>query len=99
MSRRIVPEKSARVNGHWFRAHASNIRIPEQVSLICFNDEYFCDIVSPPLTTIGAPLGKMGEFAAQMLLKQIEKPQDYKSEYIKLKQNLITRASTAKPFS
>ena len=79
-------------------APALNIQIPEQVSLICFNDEYMCDIVKPGLTTIGAPSREMGTLAAEILLKQIELPGDErKGQCAKLHQHLIIRSSTAKP--
>jgi DNA-binding LacI/PurR family transcriptional regulator len=77
-----------------------DIQIPEQVSLVCFNDEYFCDIVKPPLTTMGIPSGKMGELAAQMLLKQLETPEGERvAECIKLREELTIRASTVRPVS
>jgi len=75
-----------------------NIQIPDQVSLMCFNDEYMCDIVKPALTTIGAPSRQMGKLAAQILLKQIELLAcERKGQTIKLKQHLIVRSSTTRP--
>lgn len=77
-------------------AHQCRIRIPEQVSLICFNDDYLCDIVTPPLTTVGVPGRRMGEVAAEMLLRQIELPREqYTPRHLRLSQDLIIRASTA----
>jgi LacI family transcriptional regulator len=78
-------------------AHTLDIQIPRQVSLICFNDEYLCSIVTPALTTIGVPLRQMGRLAAEKLLKGIESPQDYRPECIKLSQDLKIRASTIPP--
>ncbi|MBN1125108.1 MAG: LacI family DNA-binding transcriptional regulator [Sedimentisphaerales bacterium] len=80
-------------------APASNIQIPEQVSLMCFNDEYLCDIVKPGLTTIGAPSRDMGKLAAEILLTQIKLPAEERCrQQIELHQHLIIRSSTAKPF-
>ncbi len=76
-------------------AHMLDIQIPRQVSLICFNDEYLCNIVTPPLTTIGVPSREMGRIAAEMLLKRLQSPADYKPECVKLSQDLIVRSSTA----
>jgi DNA-binding LacI/PurR family transcriptional regulator len=79
-------------------APALNIAIPEQVSLLCFNDEYLCDIVKPALTTIGAPSREMGKLAAQLLLEQIElPPEERRGRTVKLQQHLIIRASTTRP--
>jgi DNA-binding LacI/PurR family transcriptional regulator len=71
------------------------IQIPRQVSLICFNDEYLCSIVSPPLTTVAVPSRQMGQIAANMLLKRLQSPADFHPECVKLPQNLVVRASTA----
>jgi len=75
-------------------AHTLDIQIPKHVSLICFNDEYLCNVVTPSLTTIGVPLRQMGRIAAQELLKHLQSPQDYSPQCIKLSQELVRRAST-----
>jgi LacI family transcriptional regulator len=78
-------------------AHILDIQIPKQVSLVCFNDEYLCDIVTPALTCVGVPARQMGRVAAQILLKQLESPEKFKTERVKLSQDLIVRSSTAPP--
>ncbi len=81
-------------------ANILNIEIPKQVSLVCFNDEKLCDLVVPPLTTVGVPSAKMGQVAAELLLKQIESPKEKcPPECIKLQEDLIIRSSTAEPLS
>lgn len=75
-----------------------NIQIPDQVSLICFNDEYFCDIVKPSLSTLGIPSQYMGELAAELLLKNLRLPPEERVvECIKLPLELTIRSSTARP--
>jgi LacI family transcriptional regulator len=80
-------------------AHTLEIQIPRQVSLICFNDEYLCSIVTPPLTTIAVPSRQMGQIAATILLKHLQSPADYHPECVKLSQNLVVRSSTAAPLN
>jgi len=75
-------------------AHTLEIQIPSHVSLVCFNDEYLCSIVSPPLTTVAVPSRQMGQIAADMLLKCLESPADFLPQCVKLPQNLVVRAST-----
>ncbi len=78
-------------------ANVLNIKIPQQVSLMCFNDEYLCDLVVPPLTTVGVPSRQMGQVAAELLISQIESAKDQRpAEHIKIQQELIIRDSTAK---
>ncbi len=78
-------------------AHTLDIQIPKQVSLICFNDEYMCNIVTPPLTTIYVSSRQMGRVAAKMLLEHLQSPADYSPECVKLPKDLIVRSSTARP--
>jgi LacI family transcriptional regulator len=78
-------------------AHILDIQIPRQVSLICFNDEYMCNIVTPPLTTVCVSSRQMGRVAATMLLEHLQAPSDYCPECVKLSQDLIVRSSTAGP--
>lgn len=81
-------------------AHILNIEIPRQVSLMCFNDESLCDLVVPPLTTVGVPSRQMGQVAAELLLEQIESPKERRFPgCIKLQEDLIIRSSTAVPLS
>jgi LacI family transcriptional regulator len=76
-------------------ANILEINIPSQVSMVCFNDEYLCSIVTPPLTTVAVPSRQMGQIAADMLLKRLKYPADFRSECVKLQQSLIVRASTS----
>jgi LacI family transcriptional regulator len=65
---------------------------------MCFNDESICDLVVPPLTTVGVPSREMGKIAAELLLKKIESPQEaLVPECVKLKEDLVIRSSTARP--
>ncbi|MCI5801361.1 MAG: LacI family DNA-binding transcriptional regulator [Oscillospiraceae bacterium] len=48
------------------------IKIPEDISLIGFDDLFFSDVLQPPLTTVAQPLDKMAR-AAMLRLSQILK--------------------------
>jgi LacI family transcriptional regulator len=75
-------------------ANMLEIQIPKQVSLLCFNDEYLCSIVAPPLTTVAVPSRQMGQIAANLLLRHLRSPSEYHPECVKLSQDLIVRSST-----
>jgi DNA-binding LacI/PurR family transcriptional regulator len=79
-------------------AHTLNINIPEQLSLICFCDEYANRIMSPGLTFIDLCSEKMGRIAAEMLLDQIQSPTRSKPRRIVLHETLVIRNTTARPF-
>ena len=48
----------------------AGFRVPEDVSLIGFDDVELSSIVRPPLTTIRQPTYDMGQAAVEILLKQ-----------------------------
>ena len=53
-------------------ARECGLRIPDDISIIGFDDIPQSSIIYPKLTTIRQPLEQMGQVAAKMLLEQIE---------------------------
>ena len=51
------------------------LRIPEDVSVISFNDTPLSILTEPPLTSVTAHLEVMGEMAVKMLLDRLDDPQ------------------------
>ena len=49
-----------------------NIKIPEDVAIVSFNDEPICTIVTPTLTSVSQPTFEMGKMAMSLLINQIE---------------------------
>lgn len=47
------------------------VRIPEEVSIIGFDDMPICDILEPPLTTMDVPKKRLGELAMKQLDQKI----------------------------
>ncbi len=57
-----------------YRAFAErNLSIPEDISVLGFDNHNNCSIVSPPLTTFEHPKYDLGRWAAIILLEEIEK--------------------------
>lgn len=72
-----------------------NSHIPEDFSVIGFNDIELASFVYPPLTTIRQPMQKMGALAVKMLLKII-KEGEFNQKKVMLKPKLIIRESCKK---
>ena len=72
------------------------LRVPEDISIIGFDDIPQASLVRPALTTIRQPLEQMGRIATQMLLEILQKP-ECTPKRIELPTELIIRDSTAKP--
>ncbi|MDD9312465.1 substrate-binding domain-containing protein [Cytobacillus firmus] len=53
-------------------AYQMGIRVPDEVSVIGYDNLNLAEMSIPPLTTVGQPLAKMGETAAEMLFSILE---------------------------
>jgi DNA-binding LacI/PurR family transcriptional regulator len=70
------------------------LRVPEDISVMGFDDIPGAAFHMPSLTTVRQPLNRMGQVAAQCLLDRIEGKQEYPPE-IAIEPELIVRESTA----
>jgi LacI family transcriptional regulator, galactose operon repressor len=74
----------------------AGIRVPEDVSVVGFDDIQNAAFINPTLTTVRQPLIKMGELAARTLLDRIEGREKYVPE-ITIQPEFVVRKSTAPP--
>jgi LacI family transcriptional regulator len=77
-----------------FRDH--NLRVPEDVSVVGFDDIQSAAFHNPSLTTIRQPLRSMGTTAAQILLQRLRGQKDY-PDHVAIVPELIIRESTMPP--
>jgi LacI family transcriptional regulator len=77
----------------------AGLRVPEDVSVLGFDDVYAAEFHNPALTTIRQPLFEMGKLAAQTLLASVAKNQkksgDGVAQSLTVEPKLIVRQSTA----
>ena len=74
----------------------AGLRVPEDISVVGFDDVALAAFSIPALTTVRQPLMKMGRIAAQTLLEHIEGRTTFVPE-IAVEPELIIRKSTAPP--
>ena len=75
-------------------AKKMNIKIPEELAIIGFNNDPVSLIIDPPLSTVTHPAIEMGKIAIQQVLKHKEHKELIESETIVLKTELIVRESS-----
>ncbi len=82
---------------------AAGVRIPQDLSVIGFDNLEFAEMITPALTTIEQPALEMGKMACQILVSQIdrsrqEQPPDQKAQAvaITLEPRLVSRQSTTR---
>ena len=74
----------------------AGLSVPEDVSVLGFDDIESAAYSNPALTTVRQPLQKMGEIAARTLLNRIENREPYVAE-ITVEPEFVVRSSTAAP--
>ena len=70
--------------------------VPDDISVVGFDDIPTASIVSPRLTTVRHPMAEMGRVAAHMLLERIQNP-DLPPEHVQLETQLVVRESCRPP--
>jgi LacI family transcriptional regulator len=73
------------------------IRIPNDLSVVGFDDPEWAPLTNPPLTTLAQPTYEMGGKAMRMLLDRIEGNSDENATKVLLEPWLVVRGSTAPP--
>ena len=77
-------------------AHARGLRVPEDVSIVGFDDTLEAALVTPALTTVRQPLAEMGRMAVSLLTRLIEN-QRFEALHVELATRLVVRKSTGPP--
>jgi DNA-binding LacI/PurR family transcriptional regulator len=77
------------------RLRTAGLRVPEDLSLVGFDDLFVAQYTEPPLTTVRQPKRRMGRLAMETLLNLLSgSPAE---ENVKVPGELIVRESTAPP--
>lgn len=76
----------------------NNVRIPQEIAIVGFDDPVWAPLMKPPLTAVRQPSYSVGTIACQALLKEIKGVGHSKipSEDVILKPKLIIRESCGK---
>ena len=73
----------------------AGLRVPEDVSVVGFDDIQSAAYQNPRLTTVRQPLRRMGEIAARLLLGRIGGEQADAQPFVTVAPELVVRGSTA----
>lgn len=69
---------------------AKGLKVPDDISIVGFDDIKFASIFEPALTTVSQPMFEIGQKAMELLIKLIQKDKLEKSQYI-LEDQLVIR--------
>lgn len=71
--------------------HERNVSIPEQVSVVGFDDNYFSRFLTPPLTTVNVSREKLSQLVVKTLIERES------AQLLSLPTELVIRGSTGSP--
>jgi LacI family transcriptional regulator len=83
--------------GVYEAARLHRLRIPDDLSVVGFDDLPMSGWVSPPLTTIIQPLAQMAAMATRTVLSLLDGSTDTSNNRVELTTSLVVRSSTAPP--
>ena len=72
---------------------AGGLRVPQDVSVVGFDDTVEAEFVTPRLTTVRQPLAEMGRMGVSLLMRLLEN-RSFEALHVELATQLIVRAST-----
>jgi LacI family transcriptional regulator len=72
----------------------SNIKIPEEIALVGYDDIEVSEYLYPPLTTIRQPTFQIGQIAAKILIDRFENGHKNDFKHIIMKPELVIRNTT-----
>lgn len=75
----------------------AGLRVPEDVSVVGFDDIQSSAFLNPSLTTVRQPLREMGQLAARNLLERLAADDDHSSARLTVEPELVVRGSTGPP--
>jgi len=79
-------------------ARARGLRVPQDLSVVGFDDTQLAQVASPPLTTVRQSLREIGGVALRTALR-LAAGETIESHHVELATTLVVRGSTAPPAS
>jgi DNA-binding LacI/PurR family transcriptional regulator len=72
--------------------------VPEEVSVVGFDDIPIAAYQNPPLTTVNVPFDELAEATLAAIVKAVEAPTEEPPPFAEPECRLVVRSSTAPPF-
>lgn len=76
-------------------ARELGVHVPNDLSIVGFDDTILSTVCDPALTTIAQPIQEMGKRVVELLVEEIEKPKEIKQRIV-LSPKLVVRESTSR---
>lgn len=75
-------------------AKESGVRVPEELSIVGFDNTILATVTDPPLTTVAQPMEQMGKLAFNLVIESLNNKDSVKQRIV-LRPELVVRRSTS----
>ncbi|MFC1651246.1 substrate-binding domain-containing protein, partial [Candidatus Latescibacterota bacterium] len=89
----LFPMNGATTIGALHAIRKNGLKIPDDISIIGFDEYYFSELLSPGITSIAQPVEDFGETGMNLLINIIKQELPHRRKIIELKPKLIERNS------
>jgi LacI family transcriptional regulator len=93
----VFADNDLQAYGVYRAAAERGLSVPDDLSVVGFDDVPLCQYVSPPLTTVRQPVTEMAREATRLLLSLAYRGVQPQRPKVELATSLVVRASTAPP--
>lgn len=90
----LVAVNNVRTQGMLRAVRDAALSVPDEISLVGFDDSTWLGLTDPPLTTMRQPVYEMGVEAVRLLMRRIEEGSNHEPAIYVMQPTLIERAST-----
>ena len=73
---------------------AAQLKVPEDVAIVGFDNSLLCDIVLPTITSVAMPFAKIGRLCLERMIFRLQKPDEWKPEQTQLPCEIVTRETS-----
>jgi len=90
----LMAVNNVRTQGMLRAVRDSGLRVPEDISLVGFDDAPWFSLMTPPLTTVRQPIYEMGQETVRLLMQRIAEGNETPPEAVVMQPELMVRSST-----
>lgn len=93
----IIVANTAQVRASLRRLLQSGIRIPEELSVVVFDDNPWTELVTPPLTVIRQPIDMLAVHSLEMVLNRLRGRVSAEPRTVSVNADFVARSSSGRP--
>ncbi len=91
----LIVANTAQVRSALRRLMQSNLRIPDELSLVVFDDNPWTELITPPLTVIRQPIDMLAVHSLELVLSRMQGRVPHAPRVVSVASDFVARSSSA----